>query len=177
MRLVYANITISKVTYIESIHRTLVDKILSHQGINMGLILGHTYPPSTPADRPLQIVGTNFDFRGPAHQICPPPLVGNIVRRNYIQNIWREEVNTRMYPFYNRNRAVWARICQLILVGMPTCPLSANAYPPTDPNKIKMNFSVRSNHLLCRFPRGIRFEDSCMNIIFPVLSLHYLVHQ
>ena len=48
--------------------------------------------------RPLQIVGTNFDFRGPAHQICPPPLVGNIVRRNYIQNIWREEANTRMYP-------------------------------------------------------------------------------
>ena len=46
--------------------------------------------------RPLQIVGTNFDFRGPAHQICPPPLVGNIVRRNYIQNIWREEVITRM---------------------------------------------------------------------------------
>ena len=48
--------------------------------------------------RHLLIVGTNFVFRGPAHHICPPHLVGNIVRRNYIQNIWREEVNTRMYP-------------------------------------------------------------------------------
>ena len=46
----------------------------------------------------LQIAGALCLFGGRCPTFCPPLLVGNIIRRNYIQNIWREVLYPYIYP-------------------------------------------------------------------------------